>query len=98
MLEARNLRLAIGAAGIVDRNLHDLQAPLGRSKNKSEIAERVKMAEIGTPLLETHIIAPAQSFGAAKRIGEALRQEPSERDGESFVCDEIQKAHRIGVH
>ena len=58
--EARDLGLAIGAAGIADRHLDDLEAELRGAENQVEIAERIEVAEIAAAGLEPCIVGAAQ--------------------------------------
>src|ERR1700730_5265058 len=77
--EPGDLRLAIGAARIADRDLDGFQAELRGAEDEVEIAEGIELPEIAAAALEAQIVAAAYRLGPAQRVGEALRQEPAEQ-------------------
>src|SRR5262249_24876426 len=96
--EAGNLGLAVGAAGVADRNLDRLEAELGGAEDQIEIAERIEIAEIAATGLEARIVGAGQRLGAAQRIGEPLREQPGEQQREALVGDEVEKTHGLVFH
>src|SRR5271165_4113293 len=74
-----DLRLAIGAACIADRDFDSFETELRGAEDEVEIAERIKVAEIAAAALEPQVVAAAHYLRPAQRVGEALRQEPAEQ-------------------
>ncbi len=98
MTETGDLGLAVGAAGVADGNLDRLEAELGSAEDQLEIPERIELPEITASGLDPRIVAAAHRLGAAQRVGEALRQQPGEKQREGLVGDEIEEAHRLLLH
>src|SRR5262249_39770840 len=72
--ETGDLGLAVGAAGIADRNLDGLEAELGSAEDQLEIPERIEVAEITALSLDPRVVGAPQRLGAAQGVGDALRQ------------------------
>ena len=93
--EARDLRLAVAPARVAHRDLDDLQVELGGTEDEVEVAEGIEIAEVGAVRDDPPVMALQERLGAAKRIGQALVQEPSEEPRKDAVGDKVQKAHRV---
>src|SRR5215813_12067522 len=61
--EARDLRLAVGAAGIVDGNLHRLETELRSAEDQLEVSEWIELSEIAARGFEAYVV------GARNRLG-----------------------------
>src|SRR5262245_27690568 len=96
--ETRDLGLAVGAAGIADRNLDGLEAELGSAEDQLEVPERIEISEITARGLDPRIVGAPQRLGAAECVGEALRQQPGKEQREGLVGDEVEDAHRLLLH
>ena len=59
MAETRDLGFAVGAAGIANRHLCDLEAERRRPENEVEVTERIEVAEIGASCLQPQVVRPA---------------------------------------
>src|SRR6266702_7661571 len=68
MTEPGDLRLAIGARGVPDREIHRFQVELRCTEDQIEIAERTEIAEIGLARLEALVVAAPHHLRAAQRV------------------------------
>src|SRR5262249_62274834 len=96
--ETGDLGLAICAAGIADGNLDCLEAELRSAEDQFEIPERIELPEVTARGFDPRIVGAAHRLGAAQRIGEALRQQPSKEQPQGLGSEEIEEAHRLLLH
>src|ERR1700730_10043149 len=93
--EPGDLGLPVGATGVADGDLDRLEAELRDAEDELEIPEWIEIPEIAAAGLEPRIIRTAHGFGSAQSIGEALREQPSEQQGENFVGDKMENPNRL---
>lgn len=79
MPKARNLSFTIGPSRIADRQIDRLEIELRGAEDEVEIAERIKIAEVGLAIPKPVVIRTAHHFGAAQGVRVALVQQPGEQ-------------------
>ena len=77
MAEPMNIRAAVLAREITNRDVHRIQTQNGRGKQQLEVAERIEVAEIAPPRAHPLIIVAGDQLGAAKRVAQPGIQHPT---------------------
>src|SRR5262245_8550424 len=98
MRPSMDLRRAVRAFTVTNRNIADLEVQLSRAKQKVEIAERIEITKYVAVLRHPKIIPAEERFRTAQRILDGLSQYPRERDTEEFIGAHVQEAHGLLVH
>src|SRR5207253_7187928 len=95
---ALNVRLAVGASLIADRQIDDPQVQLRRAEQEIKIAKRIEVAKIGAMARDGFVILFEKHLGAAQGVLERLAQEPGKSGAKKLVRDHIQEPHRLMFH
>src|SRR6185437_4822269 len=87
---ALDVGVPVGALAVADGKVDNLQVIFGGAEDQIEIAERVDLPEITAVGGDDFVIVAAQYFRAAKRVLDALTQQPGKRHTEEFVAQMIE--------
>jgi len=95
VVPSADIRGAVCAFLVADRDFGDAEAYLPGAKEQVEVAEGVKLTEVASTGGEPEVVAPEQDLGAAEGILHRLPQHPGEDHAERLVGTEVQEAHRL---
>src|SRR5262249_51265918 len=81
---ALDLRRAIPAFAVADRQIGNLQIELCRAEQQVEVSERIEIAEVCAVGRYQLVVGAPQHFRAAERVLDALTEEPRECEAEEL--------------
>src|ERR1700722_77758 len=98
MAPTLDVGFSVDAFTVPDRQIDDLHIEMRRAKNQVEIAEGIEVAEIGAVVRDHLILGAAQDFCSAKRVFNALPQQPGKREAKELIAQEVEEPHRATFH
>ena len=84
MAPALNVCFAVRALAVADREVDDFEVQASGAEDEVEVAKGVEIAEVRAVGGDAIIVGPAQDFGAAESVLDALAEQPGENNAEEF--------------
>jgi hypothetical protein len=89
---------AVGAFPIADGDVADFEVLFVGAEEQVEVAERIKLAEVGAVGGDLEVVFAGEDLGAAERVFDALAEEPGESQAEEFIGDHVEELHGLFLH
>ena len=98
MFPAADVRRAVGALAVPDRDVRDFQAQFARTKQQVEIPKRIEVAEVSAIRDDLVVVVGANDLRAAERVLDRLTEQLGEDEAKRLVRAHVQELHRMLLH